>query len=102
MTQSRRPSVMRRLVPLVTLIGALFAADATFAQGVQTGTIRGTVKDQQGLVMPGVTVTVTSAALQGQRTVVTGTDGNFTVQFLPAGTYEARYELQGFSPVVQT
>ena len=35
------------------------------AQGVQTGTVRGVVQDEQGLAVPGVTVTVTSPALQG-------------------------------------
>ena len=35
------------------------------AQGVQTGTIRGTVTDQQNLPLPGVTVTISSPALQG-------------------------------------
>lgn len=49
-----------------------------FAQGVQTGTIRGTVKDRQGLAVPGATITVTSPALQGQRTVVSGMDGVFS------------------------
>ena len=45
------------------------------AQGVQTGTIRGTVHDEQGLAVPGVTVTATSLSLQGPRTQVTDTTG---------------------------
>ena len=47
-----------------------------FAQGVQTGTIRGIVKDQQGLAVPGATITATSPALQGARTAVSDADGN--------------------------
>jgi len=93
---------MRRFIPFAALVGVLFVAVTAFAQGVQTGTIRGTVKDQQGLAVPGVTVTVTSAALQGQRTAVTAADGSFTFQFLPAGNYEAHYELQGFASVVES
>ena len=52
------------------LMAAMFAclAGASAAQGVQTGTIRGMVKDQQDLAVPGVTVTATSPALQGART----------------------------------
>jgi hypothetical protein len=46
------------------------SAGSLFAQGVQTGTIRGMVKDQQDLAVPGVTVTATSPALQGPRSTV--------------------------------
>ena len=67
-----RPRLFIRRVAAVLFAAALFAGiDATaFAQGVQTGTIRGTVQDQQGLPMPGVTITATSPALQGPRSTV--------------------------------
>ena len=51
---------MRKL--LITLVLLTGVSASAFAQGVQTGTLRGTVQDQQGLAMPGVTVTATSAA----------------------------------------
>src|SRR5262245_53392543 len=76
------------------------AADA-LAQGVQTGTIRGLVKDAQNLPVPGVTVTATSPALQGARTAVTDAAGAFAIQALPAGEYEVRFELSGFGTVAQ-
>ena len=50
------------------LVTASFAA----AQGQQTGTLQGTVLDSSGLALPGVTVTVTSPALQGERLTVSG------------------------------
>ena len=88
---------MTRLVGIVAL---LLACSATgFAQGVQTGTIRGTVKDQQGLVLPGATITATSAALQGERTVVTDTDGNFLLRAVPPGTYTLKVEMSGMAAV---
>ena len=65
------------LALLATLVAIAIAAPG-FAQGVQTGTIRGTVKDQQGLAVPGVTVTATSPALQGSRSTVTDADGLYT------------------------
>lgn len=76
------------------------AIDA-FAQGVQTGTIRGVVQDPQNLPVPGVTVTVTSPALQGARTTITDATGAYTLQGLPAGEYEVRFELSGFGTVTQ-
>ena len=78
----------------------LFATAApAAAQGVQTGTIRGVVHDDQGLAVPGVTVTVTSTALQGPRTAVTDTTGAFAFPSLPPGPYSVSFELSGFAPV---
>ena len=64
---------MKRMIVLLAAWALCGVAATAFAQGVQTGTIRGVVKDQQGLATPGVTVTVTSPALQGPRSVVTDT-----------------------------
>ena len=48
---------MRRLIFITAAWLILGSAGSLFAQGVQTGTIRGQVKDQQDLAVPGVTVT---------------------------------------------
>jgi outer membrane receptor protein involved in Fe transport len=86
-------------------IGFLFAfllmSAGLFAQGVQTGTIRGTVKDQQDLAVPGVTVTVSSPALQGVRNVTTDAQGGYVFRNLPPGDYEVKFELSGFGTVTQ-
>ena len=76
---------MRNLTSAIfmALLVALVGVGAASAQGVQTGTIRGTVQDQQGLAVPGVTVTATSAILQGPRTTVTDGEGNYTLAALP-------------------
>ena len=88
---------------VIGILALLLACSATsFAQGVQTGTIRGTVKDQQGLALPGATITATSTALQGERTVVTDTDGNFLFRAIPPGTYSLKVEMSGMSPAQKT
>jgi hypothetical protein len=71
------------------------------AQGVQTGTIRGVVQDEQALPMPGVTVTVTSPALQGPRVAVSDGSGGFVLPNLPPGAYTVKFELQGFGTVTR-
>src|SRR4051812_2217842 len=78
---------------LILLASTALAA----AQGVQTGTIRGIVTDTQNLPVPGVTVTVTSPALQGQRSTVTGSDGGYVLRLLPAGDYAIAFELSAFA-----
>ncbi len=72
------------------------------AQGVQSGTVRGVVKDQQGRSMPGVVVTVESSALQGARTDVTARDGLYVFTALPPGAYTIRFALSPFTPVERT
>ena len=91
---------MTRVLGVVALLLACSAP--AFAQGEQTGTIRGTVKDQQGLALPGVTVTATSPALQGDRTAVTSTDGTFLFRAVPPGTYNLKSELSGMTAVQKT
>ena len=75
---------------------------AAWAQGVQTGTIRGTVVDPQGLPVPGVSVTATAAVLQGPRQVVTDAIGSYSLLALPPGTYDVRFELNGFGTVTES
>jgi carboxypeptidase family protein len=78
----------------------LFASSAlVFAQGLQTGSMSGTVKDQSGAILPAVTVSVTSPALQGTRETVTDGNGVYTLQALPPGVYTVRFALTGLAPL---
>src|SRR5262245_57021667 len=96
MVTKKRGSLMKRtLLVLATLVVAGWAATG-FAQGTQTGTIRGTVSSQDGNALPGVTVTITSPVLQGQRTTVSDADGHFTFSALPPGAYQVQFDLSGF------
>jgi outer membrane receptor protein involved in Fe transport len=75
---------------------------AALAQGSQTGILRGTAVDEQGLPVASVGVSIKSAQLQGQRSTLTGTDGTFVFRDLPAGNYEVRYEKGGFARATQS
>lgn len=79
----------------------LLATDLASAQGVQTGTVRGIVRDEQDLVVPGVTVTATSRALQAPRTTVTDSEGLFAIAALPPGAYQVEFQLQGFATITR-
>jgi outer membrane receptor protein involved in Fe transport len=74
----------------------IFSASAAQAQSA-TGEIQGTVVDQSGGVLPGVTVTITNTATGATREVVTDTDGRFAAPGLPVGPYEVTAQLQGFA-----
>ena len=92
--------IRKRALPLALSAMLIIAAGAdVLAQGRQTGILRGTALDSTGLVLPGVTVTVSSKSLQGTRTTWTGVTGNYEIQGLPPGTYTARFQLTGFADV---
>lgn len=78
----------------------LFAAAA--AAQVTTGAIIGTVTDDTGAALPGVTVTISSPALQGTRTTVTDESGAYRFHGLPPGEYKVRAELSGMAVVERT
>ena len=90
----------RALARVAALLVAVAAAGYTsvHAQGVQTGVITGAVTSADGLGLPGVTVTVSSPALQGTRTSVTDVNGNYVVRGLPPGEYTVTTELSGMQP----
>ena len=52
-------------------------------------------------MLPGVTVTVTNTATSQVRTVVTGSDGFYTVPLLPPGRYDVKATLAGFKTVIR-
>lgn len=71
------------------------------AQGV--GAIGGTVMDSSGAVLPGATVSLTSAqgTLGGHQETVTDARGNYQFLRLVPGTYVVRGQMQGFRTVEQ-
>ena len=73
-------------------------ASAFFAEAQTTGSsLRGFVKDAQGGVLPGVTVTATSPDMITPSTGVTDETGYYRLINLPPGEYTVTAELQGFS-----
>src|SRR5262245_41843988 len=62
-----------------------------------TGSIRGTVTDEQGAVITNAAVFVTNKSTGEARKVSTGNDGIYAVDNLIPGQYEVRIEAQGFA-----
>ena len=91
-----RSNLMKGLVVLALLALAMPA----FAQ--TTGRIDGRVTDEKGAPLPGVTVTLNSSALQGERLQVTDSAGAFRFLALAPGDYSLRAQLEGFGIIEQT
>ena len=74
----------------------LVAGVSTSLAGQEPPSISGTVTDESGGVLPGVTVTATSET-GGERTAVSNGQGRYEIANLPAGSYQVRAVLPGFS-----
>ncbi len=77
------------------------ASSLTFAQQINSGAVNGTVTDSSGAAIPGVKVTATSPALQGEQVFTTNEQGSYRFPALPLGVYKFTYEAQGFASVVR-
>jgi len=76
----------------------LLHAYPSSAQGLQTAVLTGTVTSADGVALPGVTVTASSAALLGSRSETTDVNGVYSIKGLPAGSYSVLFELSNFNP----
>jgi hypothetical protein len=85
---------------MVLCVALLLATDATAQQA--TAKIVGTVTDQQGLVLPGVTVTVTNLATNVATEVTTDKGGFYQALSLPIGAYKIVARHEGFRPAEMT
>ena len=88
-----------RSFSLAVLFLAL-AAGAAWAQA--TGTIAGTVHDESGAVLPGVTITATQTDTGVTRTTVSNETGSYSLPNLPLGPYRLEAALDGFKTSAQT
>ncbi len=84
---------MRRLLLALPVV-AFGLASGAWAQ--TSGEIDGTIRDAQGLVLPGVTVTLRGEAVLGSQTAVSLADGTYRFRALRPGAYNISYELAGF------
>jgi hypothetical protein len=66
----------------------LFAVPRAAAQSNTTGAIQGQITDaDSGEKLPGVTVVVSSPALQGTQTAISDENGQYKLSELPPGSY---------------
>jgi hypothetical protein len=95
-TAYRRLSMGSALVWLLLVWNAPVTAQST------TGTVQGTVKDNQDGVVPGATATIRNVQTNATRTLVTDSSGNYRFLNVPIGDYELTIEMPGFSKYVRS
>jgi hypothetical protein len=89
--------IFRRVAAFV--LAAATAGGFAWAQGVQTANLIGTVTGPDGAPLPGVSVTVTSPNLIGERTTTTAVNGDYLIKNLPPGPYTVKFSLEGMKPL---
>ena len=84
------------------VVNLAIGSQTAWAQTTASSTIHGLATDASGAALPGVTVTLTSPALQlPQVTKVTEPDGSYRFGDLPVGSYRVAFELVGFKTLVR-
>src|SRR5579871_203666 len=90
---------MRYRVPWSILFLALIGLTTprVWAQATATATLQGTITDATGAVIPSVEVKITNKSTGETRTAISNGTGVYLFNLLPAGMYDLRASIPGFS-----
>jgi hypothetical protein len=101
MAMAKRPlDLPRHAIGCATAILFVMMSPDLARAGQQEAGLVGLVTDESGAVLPGVTVTATSPALQMPSLVaLTDERGEYRLTPLPIGTYTVEYTLSGFQSI---
>jgi Carboxypeptidase regulatory-like domain/TonB dependent receptor len=91
--------VMHRFLSICCLFAFAFLLSTThaFGQGTDLGTVRGTVTDSAGAIIPGASVTITDTSTGALRATTTNGQGNYEMFGLKSGTYTVTITAAGMS-----
>jgi outer membrane receptor protein involved in Fe transport len=99
MHKSQRQIWMACVIAVLMIVGNGVLARG---QSIRTGKISGTIIDDRGDTLPGVSLEITSPALiSGKRAAVTTAKGTYVFLDLPVGTYKITASLTGFKTIIQ-
>jgi outer membrane receptor protein involved in Fe transport len=82
---------------LIALIAMSVAASMAFGQGIVTGSMSGTILDQQKAVVSGAKITARQDGTNVERTTESNAAGLFSITNLPVGTYTVTIDASGFT-----
>ena len=92
------PSLYGKFLRILSLAAFSIAAIASHAaQGGNAGSVRGTVTDPSGAVIPGATVHLTNAISRLDRSVTTDATGQFEIDNVPFNNYNLSASAPGFA-----
>ena len=97
--QTKRKTWLSRIGPCLVLL--TIWSISVMAQDITSGTIQGTVSDEQSAVVPGATVEAKNVGTNFSKSFTTDSDGRFTFLSMPTGRYVVTVTKGGFSKLIQ-
>lgn len=89
----------RKILVMVAAFVCAFAFSMLTQAQTINGNIVGTITDEQGAAVPGVTVTATNSATGFSRSATTNDEGNYRIAAVPSGDYQVKSDKSGFAAV---
>src|SRR5258707_286180 len=86
-----------KILSKVLFLFTVIAAATGLAHSQTTATLTGTVKDPQGAVIAGATITVHAVATGADRTAVSDNAGDYVLSSLQPGEYTVQVKMAGFA-----
>ena len=86
---------------MIARTAAVLLISASTLWGQTTNaTLRGSITDQSGAVLPGVTISVKNQGTGEERTTLSDETGNYQIAALPVGVYQIDVRQQGMKPQI--
>src|SRR5512143_2926011 len=98
----RMTNFSRRALAWAVAAGLVFLVAAPVAAQTTSASIFGQVKDSQGGVLPGATVTLTSRTQGNALTATTDAEGRFIFAIVRPDLYSVKVSMQGFKTLERT
>ena len=99
-TGKRTRGLSTRFLLHIVVAGFSVTLPGWAQSGYSTGTVRGTVTDAQGAVIPNASVIIKNVATGTTRSVASSADGSYQALSLNPGTYTVQVDVPGFDKLV--
>ena len=93
---------MRHTMLLLLIAAFLLLIPSSVPAQIQIGTIRGTITDPAGAVLPDARITLNNPLTGYHSVSITGPQGEFTFAHVPFDSYTLRVEATGFQPAMRS
>src|SRR5215207_9517147 len=100
--KSKSFASVRFALSLGTFLILMLSCGSVFGQGQGTSAIRGSIKDPQGSVVAGATVTLTNPETNFKRTTTSNDNGQYAFETIQPGVYTVEVEAKNFKKAVFT
>ena len=90
----------KTLAQVLVLMLLLLSSAVVFGQAISTGTVIGTVTDQQGAVVPDATVSLIDKSTNAEIKTTSNSAGHYAFPHVNSGTYDIKVTKQGFQTAI--